>query len=144
MRLFDVNVLLYAFRDAAPDHAKYRVWLESAISADEPLGVSELVLSSFVRIATHPRVFDPPASIDEALAFAAALRFAPNAVTVAPGSRHWSLFEQLCRTGGARGNLVTDAYLAALAVESGCELVTTDRDFARFPGLRWKHPLEHA
>lgn len=144
MRLLDVNVLLYAFRDAAPDHAKYRAWLESAISADEPLGISELVLSSFVRIATHPRVFDPPASVDEALAFTAALRSAPNAVTVAPGPRHWSLFEQLCRTGGARGNLVADAYLAALAVESGCELVTTDRDFARFPGLRWKHPLERA
>ncbi len=142
MRLLDVNVLLYAFRDAAPNHEKYRAWLESAISADEPLGVSELVLSSFVRIATHPRVFDPPASIDEALAFAGALRSVPNAVTVAPGPRHWSLFEQLCRTGGARGNLVADAYLAALAVESGCELVTTDRDFARFLGLRWKHPLE--
>lgn len=142
MRLLDVNVLLYAFRDAAPNHEKYRAWLESAISADEPLGVSELVLSSFVRIATHPRVFDPPASIDEALAFAGALRSVPNAVTVAPGTRHWSLFEQLCRMGGARGNLVADAYLVALAVESGCELVTTDRDFARFPGLRWKHPLE--
>ena len=144
MRLLDVNVLLYAFRDAAPDHAKYRSWLESAVTADEPLGVSELVLSSFVRIATHPRVFDPPATVNQALGFANALRSAPNAVTVAPGSRHWSLFEQLCRRGDARGNLVSDAYLAALAVESGCELVTTDRDFARFPGLRWRHPLERA
>lgn len=142
MRLPDVNVLLYAFRDAAPDHASYRSWLESAISAEEPLGVSDLVLSSFVRIATHPRVFDPPATVDEALAFAGAVRSAPNAVAIAPGSRHWSLFEQLCRSGGARGNLVADAYLAALAVESGSELVTTDRDFARFPGVRWRHPLE--
>jgi toxin-antitoxin system PIN domain toxin len=141
MRLPDVNVLLYAFRDAAPDHASYRSWLEDALSADEPLGVSELVLSSFVRIATHPRISDPPATVDEALAFANAVRAAPNAVAIAPGPRHWSLFERLCRDGGARGNLVADAYLAALAVESGSELVTTDRDFARFPGLRWSHPF---
>jgi hypothetical protein len=141
MRLPDVNVLIYAFRDAAPDHHRYRAWLESAIEADEPLGVADLVLSSFVRIATHPRVFDPPATVDEALAFANAVRAAPNAIAVAPGSRHWSLFERLCRDGGARGNLVTDAYLAALALESGSELITTDRDFARFPGLRWRHPF---
>lgn len=142
MRLVDVNVLLYAFRDAAPDHTSYRSWLESAVTAEEPLGISDLVLSSFVRIATHPRVFDPPATVDEAFAFASAIRSARNAVTIDPGPRHWTLFEELCRTGDARGNLVTDAYLAALAVESGSELVTTDRDFARFPGLRWRHPLE--
>lgn len=141
MRLVDVNVLLYAFRDAAPGHEAYRAWLESAIEADEPFAVAELVLSSFVRVATHPRVFDPPASLEEALAFADALRNVPNVVPVAPGPRHWQLFERMCRDGAARGNLVTDAFLAALALEAGCELVTTDRDFARFPSLRWRHPL---
>jgi toxin-antitoxin system PIN domain toxin len=141
MRLLDVNVLLYAFRDAAPDHSRHRAFLESAIDSEEPLGIAELVLSSFVRIATHPRVFDPPATVDEAFAFTDVLRTLPNAVPIAPGSRHWDLFEQLCREGSARGNLVSDAYLAALAIESGCELITTDRDYARFPRLRWSHPL---
>lgn len=141
MRLLDVNVLLYAFRDAAPDHERYRSWLEDILDADEPVGISDLVLSSFVRIATHPRVFDPPATLDDALAFADAVRDAPNAVPVSPGSRHWELFERMCRDGRARGNMVTDAYLAALALESGSEMITTDRDFARFPGLRWRHPL---
>jgi toxin-antitoxin system PIN domain toxin len=141
MRLPDVNVLIYSFRDAAPDHVRYRSWLQAATEADEPLGIADLVLSGFLRVATHPRIFDPPASLEEALAFTTTLRAAPNAVGVAPGERHWGLFEGLCREGGARGNLVADAYVAALAIEAGCELITTDRDFARFPGLRWSHPL---
>lgn len=94
-----------------------------------------------MRVATHPRIFDPPASTSAALAFAHALRSQPNAVLVAPGSRHWEIFGRLCRAAEARGNLVPDAYLAALAIESGSEWVTTDRDFSRFPGLRWRHPL---
>ncbi len=141
MRLPDVNVLLYAFRDAAPDHERYRAWLEATVDAEEPFAVADVVLSGFVRVATHPRIFDPPTSLEEAFRFARALRGAPTAVLVAPGPRHFDLFEKLCRDGGARGNLVSDAYLAALAIESGSELVTTDRDFARFPGLRWRHPL---
>jgi len=141
MRLPDVNLLLYAFRDAAPDHQRYRAWLEATVDAEEPFAVADIVLSGFVRVATHPRIFDPPASLDEAFAFARALRGAPTAVLVVPGPRHFDLFEKLCRDGGARGNLVSDAYLAALVIESGSELVTTDRDFARFPGLRWRHPL---
>jgi len=141
MRLPDVNVLLYAFRDAAPDHERYRAWLEATVEAEEPFAVADVVLSGFVRVATHPRIFDPPASLEEAFAFARVLRGAPTAVLVAPGPRHFDLFEKLCRDGSARGNLVSDAYLAAVAIESGSDLVTTDRDFARFPGLRWRHPL---
>lgn len=105
------------------------------------MGVSELVLSGFVRVATHPRIFSPPAAIDQALAFATAVRTQPNAVLLAPGSRHWEIFERLCMIANAKGNLVADAYLAALAIESGSELITTDRDFSRFAGLRWRHPL---
>lgn len=136
-----MNVYVYAFRGAAPDHERYRAWLQAAFGADEPVGVSELVLSGFVRIVTHPRVFDPPAPVDSALAFATAVRGQPTAIILAPGLRHWEIFEGLCRAAGARGNLVPDAYLAALAIESGSELVTTDRDFSRFAGLRWRHPL---
>jgi toxin-antitoxin system PIN domain toxin len=79
--------------------------------------------------------------LDRALAFADALRAQPNAVVVAPGDRHWGIFRQLCIGAGAKGNLVADAYLAALAIESGSEWITTDRDFSRFAGLRWRHPL---
>ena len=99
------------------------------------------MLSGFVRVVTHPRVFDPPDTVAAALAFANAVRAQPTAVLVAPGERHWEIFERLCVGAGAKGNLVPDAYLAALAIESGSEFVTTDRDFSRFPGLRWRHPL---
>ena len=126
---------------STPMHAAYREWLEAAVEGDEPFGVSELVLSGFVRVVTHPRVFSPPEPVGSALAFANALREAPNAVPVAPGPRHWGIFARLCNEAGVRANLVPDAYLAALAIESGCEWVTTDRDYARFAGLRWRHPL---
>ena len=140
----DVNVLVYAAREAAPEHAAYREWLTSTIARDEPFGLSELVLSGFVRVVTHPRVFDPPVSVAEALRFADALRAQPNAVIVTPGARHWGIFSRLCTNSGAKGNLVADAYLAALAIESGSEWITSDRDFSRFPGLRWRHPLVEA
>jgi uncharacterized protein len=140
--LVDVNVLVYAFHEGAPDHEPFHEWLMAAVSSDEPIGLSDLVLSGFVRVSTHPRVFDPPAPIAEALAFANALRSQPNAVAVMPGPRHWDIFERLCHNAGAKGNLVPDAYLAALAIESGSEWVTTDRDFSRFPELRWRHPLQ--
>lgn len=104
-------------------------------------GVSDLGLSGFLRIVTHPRVFDPPSSWAQAYRFAAGVRSSPRAVPVQPGRRHWSIFERLGTEAGVRGNLVPDAFLAALAIESGCEWITTDRDFARFPGLRWRHPL---
>lgn len=126
---------------STPMHAAYREWLEAALEADEAFGVSELVLSGFVRVVTHPRVFSPPETVESAFGFTDAVRGAANAVPVAPGVRHWGIFQRLCRESGVRGNLVPDAYLAALAVESGCEWVTTDRDYARFPGLRWRHPL---
>ena len=134
-------MLVYAFHEGTPDHKRYREWLEAAVISDEPLGLSELVLSGFVRVATHPRIFSPPAPVVDALAFVAALRAQPNAVIVMPGERHWKIFDRLCRDAGARGNLVADAYLAALAIESGCEWITTDRDFSRVPRLRWRHPL---
>ncbi len=136
-----MNVLVHAFHEGAPDHDRYRAWLTAAAESDEPMGVSDLVLNGFVRVVTHPRVFSPPAPVDRALAFANALRDQPNAVAVAPGARHWEIFERLCLAVGAKGNLVPDAYLAALAIESGSEWITTDRDFSRFEGLRWSHPL---
>lgn len=141
MVLPDVNVLVYAFREDAPRHGEFREWLTRLIGEDAPFGLSDLVLSGFLRVVTHPRVFSPPAPMDEAQKFAHALRSRPNCVLVTPGNRHWDIFLRLCREGAATGNLVPDAYLAALAIEAGAEWVTSDRDFARFPGLRWRHPL---
>jgi len=142
MRGVDVNVLVYAHRPEAARHAEYLEWLDVARADDEPLGLSDVVLSGFVRIVTHPRVFRDPTPLDVALEFAGAMRAAPAVVRVEPGPRHWPIFEQLCRTTEARGNAVPDAYLAALAIEQGTTWFTCDRAFARFPGLRWEHPLD--
>jgi toxin-antitoxin system PIN domain toxin len=140
--LIDVNVLVYAFDSGSIDHDRYRTWLELALAADEPVGLSDLVLSAFIRIVTHPRILVRPASIETAFRFANQVRGASAAVVVSPGDRRWSVFERLCRAAGARGNLTTDAFHAALAIEAGAEFITTDRDFSRFPGLRWRHPLD--
>lgn len=142
MILCDVNVLVYAHRQDAPDHPAYRDWLEELINGAGAYAVADLVLSGFLRVVTHPKVFHKPTPLKEALAFAEQVRGAPNAVLIGPGARQWSIFTELCSAGGAKGNLVPDAYLAALAIESGSEWVTTDRGFARFPGLRWRHPLD--
>lgn len=141
MFLIDVNVLVYAHRVDAHGHPQFRDWLSTVINSDAAYGMSDLVLSGFLRIVTHPRVFRDPTPLDTALAFAAEVRDRPNCVSVSPGERHWEIFVRLCRAVGARGSLIPDAYLAALAIESGTEWVTTDRDYARFPGLRWRHPL---
>lgn len=141
MILPDVNPLIYAFRRGAPNHALASQWLDELLRSDSAFGLSELVLSSFLRISTNPRIFDPPPTLDEALAFANSLRSHPNCVLVFPGPRHWAIFTRLCQATGARGNLIPDAYLAALAIESGCELASADRDFARFAGLQWRTPF---
>lgn len=141
MMLLDVNVLVYAHRHDTPKHPEYRQWLEGLLAAPSTFAVSDSVLGGCLRVITHPRVFDPPTPLDQALAFVRQIRSRPNAVVVAPGARHWDIFCELCRDSEATGNLVPDAFLAALAIESGSELITTDRDFARFPGLRWRHPL---
>lgn len=122
-------------------HPAYRDWLESAVKGEAAYGMSELVLSSFIRILTDPKAFNAPTALDEAIAAADRLRKRPNCVLVSPGPMHWEIFVKLCREADARGNLITDAHLAALAIEVGAEWITTDRDFSRFPGLRWRHPL---
>lgn len=142
MLLADVNVLVYAHREDAPHHAGCRDWLETLINGAQSFGYCDLVLSGFLRVVTHPKVFMRPSPLADALGFADQLRSRPNGVAVTPGPRHWSIFRSLCVDAGTKGNLVADAYLAALAIEAGCEWVTTDRDFSRFKGLRWRHPLQ--
>jgi toxin-antitoxin system PIN domain toxin len=141
MILIDVNVMVYAQRPDAVDHAKYRKWLEETLDSGSMCGFSDVALSGVVRIVTHPRIFSDPTTLDIALGFVTFLRENPGGVIVSPGERHWEIFTRLCKSVGAKGNLVSDAYFAALAIESGAEWITADRDFARFPGLRWRHPL---
>jgi hypothetical protein len=142
MILIDVNVLVYAHRAELPNHEAYRRWLEACVGSDQAFGVCDLVLSGFLRIVTHPKIFKVPTPLEEALHVVARLRDQPNGVRVTPDARHWEIFVRLCRVAGVKGNLIPDAYLAALAIESGSEWITTDRDYSRFPGLRWRHPLD--
>jgi hypothetical protein len=135
----DVNVLVHAHREESAKHDAYERWLDALVNGDQAFGLSGLVLSGFLRVVTHPRIFNPPTPVDVAQAFASTLAAAPQRVAIEPGPRHWDIFVRLCRECDARGNLVADAYLAALAIESGCEFVTDDRDFARFGGLRLRH-----
>ena len=139
MQLPDVNVLIYAHREDAPEHPRYAAWLRGLTASAAPFALSGVVLAGFLRIVTNPRIFNPPTPMDTAIAFCEGLVTRPRAVIVAPGRQHWDIFVSLCRD--IQGPLASDAYLAALAIEHGCELMTTDSDFARFPGLRWGHPL---
>lgn len=142
MILPDVNVLVYAHREDAPNHAAYRDWLTSVLGGDEAYGMADIVLSGFLRVVTQPRIFNPPSTMEQALAFVHDVRDRPNCIELRAGGRHWDIFERLSRMAGVKGNLVPDAYLAALAIESGSTWVTTDRDYSRFPGLTWRHPLD--
>lgn len=142
MVLLDVNVLVYAHRKDSRHHRPYLRWLENLANSDHAFGLSDLVLSGFLRVVTHPRVFTPPSTMAQALAFAQELRDQPNCTHIAPGPRHWEIFLRLCQTSEIKGNLVPDAFLAALAIESGSEWATADRDYHRFPNLRILHPIE--
>ena len=142
MILPDVNVLVGAFHPAADRHDELRRWLEAAVADVEEVGITDAVAGGTVRVLTHPRVFDPPVPLPDALEAMRSLLDADGVRRVTPGARHWSLVDRLCRQADARGNLVADAQHAAVAVEHGALWVTLDRDFARFPGLRWASPLE--
>ncbi|MDI3421262.1 type II toxin-antitoxin system VapC family toxin [Streptomyces luteolus] len=137
-----MNVLVYAFREDAEGHEAYHSWLAERLNGEEPVGISSVVTSGLVRIVTHPKIFTEPAPVSTALEFVEALREAPASVPLREGERHWQIFERLCRKVGARGNLIPDAYLAALAIETGATFYSADRGFARFPGLRWRHPMD--
>jgi toxin-antitoxin system PIN domain toxin len=140
MILPDVNVLIYAFRPEVPEHALCRSWLDSVVEGESQFGISPLTLTAVVRITTGVRFFKDATSIERAFAFCDNLVGQPHCEIVQPGERHWEIFRRLCLETGTRGPRVTDAWFAALAIEWGCEWITLDRDFARFPGLKWSVP----
>jgi uncharacterized protein len=142
MILPDVNVLICAFRADLPEHAVCRQWLIGVVSSDARFGLSTTVLSAVTRITTNRRIFKSPSLAAEAFAFCDNLLTQPHCQPVEPGERHWGIFRELCIHGDIRGPRVTDAWFAALAIESGCQWITLDRDFARFPELDWRLPQE--
>jgi toxin-antitoxin system PIN domain toxin len=141
MILLDVNVLVHAHRQDADRHSEIKAWLEAALQIPPGVAVSELVLSGCLRVLTHPKIFKDPTPLASALEFIDDFRARDEVRVLSPGPDHWRIFTDLCRKADARGNLVPDAYHAALALEFGCEWVSRDRGFARFPGLKWKDPL---
>ena len=140
MLLPDVNVLIYAFRPNVAEHAVCRAWLDNAVLSNVRFGISRLALGAVVRITTHSRTYASPSTLDDAFGFCNDILGQPNCQVVEPGERHWDIFHRLCIETDTRGPRVTDAWFAALAIEWGCEWVTMDRDYARFPGLKWSVP----
>jgi len=140
MILPDVNVLICAYRADLPQHAVCRPWLVGVVSGDAQFGLSTVVLSAVVRITTNIRIFKTPSRIAEAFGFCQNLLAQPHCQLVEPGERHWDIFRSLCIQADVRGPRVSDAWFAALAMESGAQWITLDRDFARFPGLDWRMP----
>lgn len=140
MILPDVNVLIYAFRSDAPEHVFCNPWLTGVIASDAPFGISPLALAAVVRVTTNAHAYRHPSAPHEAFAFCDYLLTQSNCQIVEPGERHWDIFERLCIEADTRGPRVTDAWYAALAIEWGCEWITSDRDYARFPGLKWQVP----
>lgn len=141
MIVVDANLLLYAYDSSAAHHPRARRWLEDAFSGAEQVRLPWAVVLAFVRISTHPRVLSRPLPIAEATSIVDEWLGLPNVETLDPTDRHWEIIRDLMRDAQIRGPLVTDAHLAALAIEHGATLCTNDRDFRRFQGLRLAFPL---
>jgi uncharacterized protein len=140
--LVDANILLYAEDQLSPQHESARAWWDAVLSGSSPVCLCWTVLGAFIRIGTNPRVFEHPLSLDQALACVQSWIDQPCTRMISPTARHWTVFQKMLRCGQAVANLVTDAHLAALAAEHGCELISTDSDFSRFSGIRWRNPLK--
>jgi len=141
MILVDANLLLHAYNPRATEHEASREWLEGTLSSLELVRFAWLTLWAFLRISTNPRVFEHPLSTLEADRIVSSWLMQPAAGVLEPGERHWEILQRLLQSGQTVGPLVMDAVLAAIAIEHGATLCTTDRDFARFDGLTWRNPL---
>ena len=142
MKLCDINVLIYAHRpDVSEEHKLYVEWLTKVATGQEAFGISEAVLSGFIRVVTNRGAFRDPTPVKEAIRFCDALTSRPQACILRPGARNWEIFSRLCKETPATGKLVADAWHAALAIEYDCTWISTDMDFSRFKGLKWRHPL---
>ena len=141
MIVLDANILLYAYDLASSHHAKALKWVERVFSSGDPVGLPWQTVMAFLRIVTNPRIPGDRLKVEEGAEIVDRWLDQPNVRLLGPGEDHWRLLRQMFVEGQARGPLMTDAALAALAIEYGGVLHTTDRDFSRFPGLRWTNPL---
>jgi uncharacterized protein len=141
MILLDANILLYAEDSLNFRHEQARTWLDARLSGEDTVCLCWTVLSAFVRISTNPRIFERPLSLEQAIDRVQRWLDQPCVRIVRPTDRHWDVFREMLMDGQAGGNLVTDAHLAALAIEHGCLLASTDSDFARFSRVKWINPL---
>ena len=141
MILVDANILLYAEDSLHPRHQETRIWWDNQLSGTGVVCLCWTVISAFIRIGTNPRVFEYPLSLEQSLARVQSWLVQPCMRIIRPTEQHWTVFKQVLTDGQATAILVSDAHLAALAIEHGCELVSTDSDFARFPKLKWKNSL---
>ena len=140
MIVVDANLLLYAYDPGSPQHETARRWIEQAFSGRELVGIPWQTVGAFLRIITNSKL-GRRVTLDRAVEVVDRWLEQPNVRLLTPGERHWVVFRQMLMEGQARGPLLTDAQLAALTIEHGGVLHTTDRDFSRFPGLRWTNPL---
>ena len=142
MILLDANLLLYAYDQSSKHNARAKAWLQAVVNGPEPVLLPWVTLLAFLRISTNPRALATPLLMHEAAALAQGLLEQPTITLIGPGERHWEILSRLCDEAQVRGPLVTDAHLAALAIEHGAVLCSADQDFARFQSLRWKNPLD--
>lgn len=142
MILLDANLLIYAYDSAAAEHARARSWLERRLSNNEAIGLSWITILAFLHISTSRRYESDPMSTEEAASVVTDWITLQNVVLVSPSERHWRILSDLLPKSQARGTLIMDAHLAALAIEHGATLCTNDRDFLRFPGLKVEFPLQ--
>ena len=142
MILVDANIVLYAYHPRADQHASCRSWIEDAFSGATPVGLPWLTIWAFLRISTNPRAFEQPLTMKEAESIVSCWLKSPVVRQVEPGERYWEIFSRLLVEAQVTGPLVTDAAIAALALEHGASLCTTDRDFARFPAIRTIDPTK--
>jgi toxin-antitoxin system PIN domain toxin len=137
----DLNLLIHAYNSGSPVHGRARAWWEATLGDPAPVGLPWAVAMGFIRITTHPRILERPLTPDDACRRVEAWLEQPQVLLIHPGERHADLLFGLLRQLGTAGNLTTDAHLAALAIEHQAELQSSDADFARFQGLRWRNPL---
>lgn len=137
----DINLLLHAYNSDSPSHGAARAWWESLLNGSRPVGLTWVAMLGFVRISTHRQILADPLPVAVAVSHVRAWLAQPPVTVLDPGSRHADILFGLLETLGTAGNLTTDSHLAALAIEHQAELHSTDADFSRFPGLRWKNPL---
>ena len=142
MKIVDINLLIYAINKDTPHHAKAKKWLEDSLSSDEPFGFAWIVILGFLRIVTNGRIMPKPLMPEVAINLVNDWLQQPLSLTVVPTHQHWSIFKEIITPLGTAANLTSDAHLAALAIEHGGRLYSTDNDFSRFQSLRWTNPIE--